>query len=171
MKMLDLARDFKFLPQLIVFDLDYTLWPFWCDTHIYPPVYKKQGALYNADGTQIHIYPDSESILRCIHAHPGVKLACASRTAEISIAKRLLNLLQWDQLFDYVEIYPGSKVNHFERLHNLTGIPYNRMMFFDDENRNVTEVRRLGVHSYLVSRGMSLAAFESALRQFEANSD
>jgi len=31
-----------FLPKLVVFDLDFTLWPFWADTHVSPPFSKKR---------------------------------------------------------------------------------------------------------------------------------
>lgn len=31
------------LPKIIVFDLDYTLWPFWVDTHVTPPLKPKEG--------------------------------------------------------------------------------------------------------------------------------
>ena len=37
------------LPNMIVFDLDYTLWPFWCDTHITPPLKADKGGLKSTD--------------------------------------------------------------------------------------------------------------------------
>ncbi|KAG5455001.1 Magnesium-dependent phosphatase 1 [Clonorchis sinensis] len=88
-------------------------------------------------------------------------------TGAIDIAKTLLRLLKWDELFDYMEIYPGSKVKHFESFHRLSGIPYNEMIFFDDEDRNIRDVSQLGVHSYLVDNGITVSLFQQALKRFE----
>ena len=37
------------LPKVLVFDLDYTLWPFWVDTHVSPPLKAKDGGAKSVD--------------------------------------------------------------------------------------------------------------------------
>ena len=56
--------------------------------------------------------------------------------------------------FDHMQIYPGSKTTHFQRIHRDSGIEYEEMLFFDDESRN-KNVETLGVVMQLVKNGMS----------------
>lgn len=40
------------------------------------------------------------------------------------------------------EIYKGSKKGHLRALHQKTGVPFERMCFFDDDPFNISDVRR-----------------------------
>jgi len=79
-----------------------------------------------------------------------------------------LRVLDIDEYFSYKEIYPGSKVTHFKKFTQASGIPYSNMLFFDDEERNIHEIGRLGVTCVLVRRGMKHAVLESGLKQHAA---
>jgi len=142
--------------MLIVFDLDFTLWDAggtWCD-HTIPP-YRKEGSVVR-DGVDrvIYLYPDVPEILKVIQ-DAGLTMAVASRTHSPETARRLMELMGISSFFSFEEIYPGSKLQHFESLHRITSVPYNRMFFFDDEERNVYETRQLGVNSFHVLSGLS----------------
>ncbi|CAH1780038.1 unnamed protein product, partial [Owenia fusiformis] len=101
-------------PKLIVFDLDYTLWPFWIDTHVDPPFSKKgDGKIYDNYNKHIKPFPDVPNILEQLHSE-GYKLGAASRTTCTDEAKQLVKLLDWEKYFHYKEIYPGCKVAHFK---------------------------------------------------------
>ncbi|KAF7981014.1 hypothetical protein HWV62_35855 [Athelia sp. TMB] len=69
--------------------------------------------------------------------------------------------------FAQKEIYPepGSKLAHFRKIHQKTGISYAEMLFFDDEARN-REVARLGVTFHHVPHGVDAAAFEAGLAEW-----
>ncbi|WFD01859.1 protein-tyrosine-phosphatase [Malassezia obtusa] len=151
-------------PKAVVFDLDYTLWPYWVDTHIDPPLKRKNDALnqvVDRSGQKLSFFHDVPSILLQLKDE-GVHIAAASRTCAPTVARQALRELMIDQgdtvstrpprqtgrvserknvvkainLFDQLEIYPGSKISHFQNIARDSGVDYRDMIFFDDESRN-----------------------------------
>jgi magnesium-dependent phosphatase 1 len=153
-------------PKVLIFDLDYTLWPFWVDTHVNPPFRKtSNGTVVDSFGTTIKHYPEVPEVLDGLHKQ-GYLLAVASRTGEIEGARQLIDLFGWKHLFSHEEIYPGSKTKHVANIKNAFGVEYRDMIFFDDEGRNIRDVGELGVLSIMVRNGVTKAVVEDALSQY-----
>ncbi|GJE90662.1 magnesium-dependent phosphatase [Phanerochaete sordida] len=169
------------LPKLVAFDLDYTLWDLWIDTHVTPPLKRdgqKINSIHDRHGEEVAFYHDVPEILHRLRA-AGVVVAACSRTSTPKLARQALSLLLVPpqagdkhgtpkpaiEFFDHLEIYPGSKIPHFQSLHKKTGIPYSEMLFFDDERRN-NEVESLGVTFWLVQQGTDDRTFEKGLAEW-----
>lgn len=178
------------LPRAVVFDLDYTLWPFWVDTHVSGPPLRANAdhsAVADRVGETFAFYGDVPSVLHGLRL-AGVRVGVASRTHAPDLGREMLKLLHVParssvigennnnnnnnsssssssdkddrprraiDLFDAgLEIYPSSKLRHFEALHKRTGVPYDQMLFFDDESRN-RDTESLGVTMWLVRDGVT----------------
>lgn len=63
------------LPKILVFDLDYTLWPLWCDTHVSGPVKAVEGGFKVKDryDERFGFYSDVAGVLAAV-LHSGIKL-------------------------------------------------------------------------------------------------
>ncbi|KAL0093958.1 magnesium-dependent phosphatase-1 [Phycomyces blakesleeanus] len=169
------------LPKLIVFDLDYTIWPQWID-YTYGPPYtyiESKNALINSYKERLELYPDFTAIVALIHSFPDTKMAVASRTSTPDWAKLALetfvvpemdNMPLYDA-FSYLEIFPARKLEHFAAISEASGIDCKDMLFFDDESRN-REVTRLGVHFVLLSQrdGITWSTFKKGLKEFAKKS-
>ncbi|PLN84708.1 magnesium-dependent phosphatase-1 [Aspergillus taichungensis] len=164
------------LPKLIAFDLDYTLWPFWVDTHVSAPVKPRDNNSRCIDrwNESFAFYPSVSSILYACKARQ-IPLALASRTHTPDLARDMLKALHViptfsDNLaaargaarsvrsldyFDYVQIFPASKTAHFAKIQSASGIRFEDMLFFDDEARNRNVETELGVTFCLVRDGVT----------------
>ncbi|XP_074249359.1 magnesium-dependent phosphatase 1 isoform X1 [Saimiri boliviensis] len=123
------------------------------------------GTVRDRRGQDVRLYPEVPEVLKRLQSL-GVPGAAASRTGEIEGANQLLELFDLIRYFVHREIYPGSKVTHFERLQQKTGIPFSQMIFFDDERRNIVDVSKLGVTCIHIQNGMNLQTLSQGLETF-----
>ena len=145
------------MKKLFVFDLDFTLWNtggVWVDC-TYPPYSVKNGEIIDSGGNRMKLYPDSLEILTLLRNENRI-IAVASRTNEPSWAKDLIQLMNIGHFFDYMEIYPSSKINHLSRISKKSGIPFSEMVFFDDEHRNIRDAESIGIEAVYVKNGLQL---------------
>lgn len=148
--------------ELIVFDLDFTLWDcggLWVDCTDFPFRKDSSGRIEDGSGRHLRLFEDVGDILDVVD-HMDIPMALASRTEQPAWARNLLDLMGIRSRFAFEEIYPGSKVAHFQKLKIDSGVSFENMLFFDDENRNIVEVGDLGVNSVLVPNGLNSGLFE-----------
>ncbi|GMN33986.1 hypothetical protein TIFTF001_004441 [Ficus carica] len=145
------------LPRLVVFDLDYTLWPFYCE--------------FGDEDEEPYLYGEASGVLHALK-EKGIDVAVASRTPTPEIATAFLRKLGIHSLFLAQEIYPSwnHKTEHFQKIHRKTGVPFTSMLFFDDEDRNIQAVTKMGVTSILVGNGVNLGALRQGLAEFSQKS-
>ncbi|MDA7921983.1 magnesium-dependent phosphatase-1 [Verrucomicrobiales bacterium] len=155
-------------PGLVVFDLDFTLWDcggLWIDCTSHPLKRDDGGQVTDSEGRRFRLYEEALEILEELDSC-GVPLGLASRTERPDWAEELLHLWALKDRFLYREIYPGSKVSHFNSLQRATNLGFDEMIFFDDEPRNIEEVSALGVHYHQVTSGVNLDLLRSVLKSF-----
>jgi len=145
-------------PELIVFDLDNTLWT--------PELYQLRKLqsmnMKPVAGRDVKLFPAAASIIKSIQLSPekwsNTKFAVASRTKSVQWAHHLLKEFGLHDFFDYIEIFPGDKKQHFANLREMSGISYQKMMFFDDSRDgrfgNCVPVSQLGVLSVHTPKGI-----------------
>ncbi|XP_024166109.1 magnesium-dependent phosphatase 1 [Rosa chinensis] len=153
---LELLGMFQVLPRLVVFDLDYTLWPFYCECR--------------SKRDMPSLYHDGRGILYALK-EKGIDLAIASRSPTADIAETFLDKLSIKSMFVAKEIFSSwtHKTDHFRKIQSRTGVPFNSMLFFDDENRNIQAVSKMGVTSILVNEGVHIGALRQGLTKYSEN--
>jgi len=133
----------KQLPGLVVLDLDYTLWPYYCEcrSKSFAPT----------------LYPDAMAILDALKDR-DIPLALASRTITPDIAACFLQKLGLQDSFIVQEIYPSweHKTGHFREIQSKSGVSYDRMLFFDERGQEHRSHQPAGVTSILVEDGLCL---------------
>ena len=159
-------------PDLIVFDLDYTLWPLHVDIDIELPLRKEANVVVDANGNEIEPFEDIEEILttlkeKCLTEHQH--LAVASKAQRADKAMALLEQLGWTKFFSSFQVYSEPKPKHLSVLKDEFKLKhFNQILFFDDHPINIKQVAAIGVVSHKIDRniGLNVNEFQRGLDRF-----
>ena len=174
------------VPGLVVFDLDFSVWPFDCHKDRHMPFKAVGNKIVDAWGRDASPYPDVPGIITEL-VERGIRVAYASRNSSVDHLEALLRAIAiapknrpeikslWDVLpsADYMQAYGSglsrAKTKHFSALRLVTGVPFGKMLFFDDDHTNVTTAAAQGVIAINVMQtGVTRPGFERAMKVFQA---
>ena len=158
-ELIKLWHSLKRRPKIIVFDLDYTLWPYFIDCQVSPPIKahtKDNNIVQDSDGRIYKPFKDVTKILRTLRekclGEDGY-LAIASRSSTEDLAMQAIEIYGWKPFLSSFQIYRTSKDNHMIEIKKELGFEnFSDVLFFDDEERNYKPTADLGVLPFLVNQ-------------------
>ena len=171
----------QFKPKCIVFDLDFTLWPFLIDSQILPPLKTTKSfendefkvKVHDHDNKLVNHYEDTTLIIKMLKdrcfADKSFHLAIASRATVHNLAMELFEIFGWSGYFDSIQIYSGNKIKHLKQIKNELKLKsFNEILFFDDNKSNLESTETLGVVGHQVRRhyGLNVAELVKGLEKF-----
>ena len=174
------------IPKLVVLDLDNTVWTPELYTLRQLDNYASAGPPGPQAGKDVWLIDGAAAALYELATCPlwkDTRVAVASRTNKGAWAHQLLSTFEIpgcpgrsiaSLLTGGVEIFPGSKVKHFENLKRSTGIGYEEMLFFDDsaDGRygNCAPIAKQGVLSAHCPQGLTASVWHNAVKAFAQRS-
>merc|ERR1719238_1041826 len=114
--------------NLAVFDLDYTVWPMNADQDVYPSLRTITNGVADGRGREVKLYPEIKQILAFLKEN-NVTIGIASKDCAPDLCREILDKQDILKYFD-----PGKTI------------------FFDDNQYNIRELTKVGVHSVLVTQ-------------------
>jgi magnesium-dependent phosphatase 1 len=175
-------------PRMLVFDLDYTVWPFDCDMNVIAPFFwaPYTNMVVDRFGRSAMPYKDVQSIIAAA-VDAGITIAYASRNPSAGPIEALLRAIpiaprkysDVDSLWaalpsrDYFHAYSSGgakgKTKHFAAIQAASGVAYEDMVFFDDVDDNLMRAREMGIISVKMGpRGLWWDDLEMGVRRWRA---
>ena len=167
--------DLDSLPQLVVFDLDDTLWSGEVDCSGGPPftVHKSsRHTIYCQRRRPVTLFQDVPSIFDDLVDH-GVAIAYASRTWEPEWAKEALRQFECGKK-KVVNMWSAAsghswgdirKTSHMRDISEQLSIPISSMVFIDNDMRNIKDIRPLGATCGYCPDGLDWAVMRNTLME------
>lgn len=168
----------KFKPTCIVFDLDYTLWPYLINTDIIPPLREKlvnkKPIVIDDTNKQILAFTEVTRILRTLKEvcfkQSNCHIAIASKATVKDLALELIEYFGWSGYFDSFQIHAGIKTIHMKTICNELKLKdYNQILFFDDTRKNCQQTEEIGVTAHYLNRvhGLTVVEFIKGLKKYD----
>eukprot|EP00667_Euglena_gracilis_P023758 EG_transcript_26989 len=166
------------LPRLVAFDLDATVWfPEMC--HLYgggaPFSVLPNGNVQDRNGTEVYLMGDARRILHTLKTAPewaDTKVAYCSGTDEPGWARELMRKIDvgdgitLEEVADYMQIRKGTKDSLFRAIQEQSDVPFEEMLFFDNETPNIRSVAPLGVTTIYCPKGLTADVWDRGLQEF-----
>ena len=172
------------LPKAVLFDLDMTCWPYTLGSESFGPPYTpmlKEVGVTDRLGRPLRLCRDIPEIFRTLH-RAEIPIVLCSRSSVPQWCREFLQSCPLNPKTDDTKvadviseasvIRPAiKKIGHFREIRQHLDVPFHQLLFFDDDQRNCEDGRRLGVRCMRVPRngwGVTMEVFSEGMRMFSA---